>query len=779
MKRLSKNVLAVLLSVTILFSISVVSYADQSTAKEDLKNWISAADTLLRQQKNYVEGLETFKAAVNSAKSDLYLSNADFSQDIASIKTAWAGLKYSATAEIAPSVEVGGIAAVTNKEMFNYNNFGKYGAKGNGSWIVLKYDLKSVDARLRTGDVSNAYVYAYAYSETGTAKAVSGTNLPAGTNVNENNVFLTTQDYGVDGNWTHAGIFNITYDRVTRCEWTAENLGQLNAERDYFNLREGKGAENTYYFGSLFIEYSIYESVPVNAEAARWTFLAKELLTEQNNVNGKYYTSDTETAFKTAVAELENAEATNASAKIEALKTAWAALKYIKSEEIAKPEIYSGASLYNPDGYDYSRDKIGTALSVSSNWNQSIIKFVMPTDLTPEKIDSAVSVYYSIKGSLKDTPDSGPAGWTLTYKNASAYDRDTATYIGGGPGANPHYQVYSMEKNCLIDNGNPIKAYFLQFDNVDKASAWVIGGIFMDTYAYEMLPNVLTGRMKVWADRADALLEAKGDSYTGGLEEFKAALESLKAGSKENEDELIYNLKYAWNNLIYRETVLLGMPAAEIGIDVTQTEAITDFGDQNHISVMCKDGITIRFDFAVFRAPSFFDNVIEVYAEVKGSKAGEPDSTSSATWANVNGIKTDGNYPYFGAIDFVGAQKSKKQFNLDTVKTAFAEGELKGWLVKAEGCELDDVWSVGNLYAVVENKEKLFEPGDVNGDSSVNIIDLIKLKKHFAYDDKINEMAADISEDGFIASDDMISLRKILLDIDAFGDNVVNESKVF
>ena len=54
--------------------------------------------------------------------------------------------------------------------------------------------------------------------------------------------------------------------------------------------------------------------------------------------------------------------------------------------------------------------------------------------------------------------------------------------------------------------------------------------------------------------------------------------------------------------------------------------------------------------------------------------------------------------------------------------------------------------------------------GDINSDSKVNLLDLVRMKKHLANNSiKVDEIAADITVDGVINAFDISSLRKILI----------------
>lgn len=69
---------------------------------------------------------------------------------------------------------------------------------------------------------------------------------------------------------------------------------------------------------------------------------------------------------------------------------------------------------------------------------------------------------------------------------------------------------------------------------------------------------------------------------------------------------------------------------------------------------------------------------------------------------------------------------------------------------------------------------------DINGDTKVDIRDIIRLKKHFAQSEKCT-IAADVNEDGEINTKDMIHLKKILLSCEKLYDTLCvkqNLSKV-
>ncbi|MGN0492153.1 MAG: carbohydrate binding domain-containing protein, partial [Acutalibacteraceae bacterium] len=72
----------------------------------------------------------------------------------------------------------------------------------------------------------------------------------------------------------------------------------------------------------------------------------------------------------------------------------------------------------------------------------------------------------------------------------------------------------------------------------------------------------------------------------------------------------------------------------------------------------------------------------------------------------------------------------------------------------------------GGLYGdfVKEFTLTSFEPGDVNGDGSINICDLIRIKKLAAADQQGNTLA-DINGDGVLNSSDLTALRRQLLDM--------------
>lgn len=59
------------------------------------------------------------------------------------------------------------------------------------------------------------------------------------------------------------------------------------------------------------------------------------------------------------------------------------------------------------------------------------------------------------------------------------------------------------------------------------------------------------------------------------------------------------------------------------------------------------------------------------------------------------------------------------------------------------------------------------ESGNANGDSVVNILDLIRLKKYLSgMDVEIDFAGADCDDDGFVGNSDLIILRKTLLEIE-------------
>ena len=69
-------------------------------------------------------------------------------------------------------------------------------------------------------------------------------------------------------------------------------------------------------------------------------------------------------------------------------------------------------------------------------------------------------------------------------------------------------------------------------------------------------------------------------------------------------------------------------------------------------------------------------------------------------------------------------------------------------------------------------------PGDVNGDGTINIVDYIRLKKHFisGADNGNSDEGSDVNSDGAITSADLTALRNILLNVTDPGSS--NEEPV-
>lgn len=69
-------------------------------------------------------------------------------------------------------------------------------------------------------------------------------------------------------------------------------------------------------------------------------------------------------------------------------------------------------------------------------------------------------------------------------------------------------------------------------------------------------------------------------------------------------------------------------------------------------------------------------------------------------------------------------------------------------------------------------------PGDVNGDGTINIVDYIRLKKHFisGADNGNSDEGSDVNSDGAITSADLTALRNILLNVTDPGNS--NEEPV-
>ncbi|MBP0961446.1 MAG: hypothetical protein J5864_04820 [Oscillospiraceae bacterium] len=68
-------------------------------------------------------------------------------------------------------------------------------------------------------------------------------------------------------------------------------------------------------------------------------------------------------------------------------------------------------------------------------------------------------------------------------------------------------------------------------------------------------------------------------------------------------------------------------------------------------------------------------------------------------------------------------------------------------------------------------------PGDVNGDGTINIVDYIRLKKHFisGADNGNSDEGSDVNSDGAITSADLTALRNILLNVTYPGSSNTEE----
>ena len=66
-------------------------------------------------------------------------------------------------------------------------------------------------------------------------------------------------------------------------------------------------------------------------------------------------------------------------------------------------------------------------------------------------------------------------------------------------------------------------------------------------------------------------------------------------------------------------------------------------------------------------------------------------------------------------------------------------------------------------------------PGDVNGDGIINIVDFIRLKKHFisGADNGISAEGSDVNSDGSVTTADLVALRNILLNVKETGSSNV------
>lgn len=777
MKKQLRRTLSVIVSMVLTVSAFSSAFGASAAIYSDnpLDEWIEMADALMAEGKNYTVGLEEFENAYNELYDlkNFGVTDSDrINSAIDALKTAWNGLAVSEVTEVAPT---GGKANNTGFAAFGEKYINKSGIKH----FEINYNLGNPGADYWK-DVNKIYVYAYAYNSSDeVTETMEGTSLPKGSTVpNINYVRLVLNNSSL--NWP--GIRPFTDDKevylsaktVKKFEFTKESIvSKFTGSGNLIFKQPSDCSQNiNAYIGSLFIETLKYENAPASYELFNWVRRAEKLL-----ANGKTYSEGLE-AFKTAV---NNAKAETDEAKtdehISAIKAAWRALKYENAVIVAYPKAQKST--------DITGETEGLAsgwLAVKSNGRQIEARFDAENGAA-EKIAAADKVYFSIRGyRTSNTAQAPDANWSEILLNSNIYYK-TASGTSG-PNISTVTKEFTFDKELVTEklNGLELSTVLLKQGEYKSESVWIVSPIYAVTYAAEQLPP---DRLLTWAERAEELLSDSSKTFTAGLESFKAVIAEIYAADENTDaDALIARLKSAWNSLEYTESIKLGVPAAQSGTaDSTfePTDAEKALLGENYIKASNTGTLAVRFDDVdAGHSREWFDNVSEIYFYIRGYLTADESKAPNANW-NVFNLNSSSTSIKDSSV-VVKPILAKATVSVDNLKAAMDNSDTVTYnnLLMTQGDGGNSTWIVGTLYAVKNYKAHITDYGDVNGDGTTNILDLIRAKKYFAsVDAEISEYALDINDDNYLKADDLTLLRKLLLNGTVYSDNTVSEDDIF
>ena len=504
---------------------------------------------------------------------------------------------------------------------------------------------------------------------------------------------------------------------------------------------------------------------------SEWVQMADDLLNR-----GKVYSSgktEFDAAYNAAknLLEAETASDEEITACIETLKTTWAGLKIETVTEIA------------PDGgrpnddTDYAN--FGSSYNTASGKQPKIYYNINATGA--DFWSDIEMVYLYAYGYQTDTVTENlisgttlPIGGTNASQNGirlcttdyvyNAFASSTEGWVNRGSIKKIEFSKAKLSN--FINLGKLSQIMFCYQNDNNPDATLCAGSLFIVRSTYEKVP--VSYELYKWINRAENLL-AQDKTYVSGLGEFTVAVEAMyNADSTSNEDDLIDDLITAWNNLAYKETVVLGTPTLEgAGTDIT--ESYTKEDDRLGDSYVCVQSngkaLAVRFDrIGEPEYPiSFFDDITEIYFYVKGYQTEDSTLIPDSNWTNLN-ANSD---VYLSSGPNISTSLKEFRVDVETVVNKLKSNGKETYLnlLMTQGqYNKPSTWIVGTLYATRSVKLSVAKCGDVNGDGDVNILDLVRANEYLeGLVDTIPDYSFDMNDDGKIDADDLTALKKVLL----------------
>ncbi|MCQ2449189.1 MAG: dockerin type I repeat-containing protein [Clostridia bacterium] len=182
-------------------------------------------------------------------------------------------------------------------------------------------------------------------------------------------------------------------------------------------------------------------------------------------------------------------------------------------------------------------------------------------------------------------------------------------------------------------------------------------------------------------------------------------------------------------------------------------------------------GSTVNFDAYVPSGTSWWGMCWTTDANVNSIyncwSLGRTFSTQNDTWATYTAtLPDDGNDYYFYIVGAVGEWNGQEMM-VDNVTVTGANGYMLGEEDFSGGLKNSIFVTDGAVSMVNLTPEEIEATcGDLNDDGTINVVDLVILKKYLAGTrtlDAVGTVAADVDEDGEISSADVVALKSIIL----------------
>ena len=773
MKKMLQRSFSIILALSLcLVAMQITVLADTVTKAgfQSLSEWVEMADDLLSRGKEYSSGKSEFDAAYDNAVNLLeagIASDEEITDCIEDLKTAWAGLKIESVTEIAP---VDGVAIDTGSALL-----GDYYAVVERTYPKFTYVVNA--GKDFWNDVSEVYVYAYAYTTSygTTGTNIEGTTLPIGNKGSEvNYIYLSACDSNATWSHINGGETYLTRGSLKKFSFTNDKLVSKYSDTAnlIFQLQKANAENVTMTAGSLFIVRSSSEQVPISYELFKWVNRAENLLSQ-----GKTYVAGLD-EFNTAIDAAKNAtDVAEVDTLISNIKTAWQALEYVDVIEIAPVDGVENNTGCTGFG-NYYKTLAGKIPAVKYEISEEartaladateiyVYAYGYDTESGTNDIEICKNLYQGVNAPSVGHIRITDTGWKVN-KYPTCENKLTRGVV----------RKYTFEE---LPDASTIQ--FALGEDATVSTTIVVGSLFIvKGQKTEKLPS---DRLFNWIDRAEELLGADV-AYSDGLEQFNAAITAMyNADVTSNEDTLVADLRAAWNNLYYDETVAIGAPSVEGGNDITDSYTKEDdrLGD-DYVCVQSNGkAMSVRLDCdAETGFPTeWFNNVKEIYFYTRGYQTENTTQKWSSQWTNATLNTSFSTSVYCGGSN-VNYAFSKYSIDKDTVLKELNGAAFRNILVTQYELNEANTWIVGTLYATKTYKISLADYGDVNGDGLIDVKDLVRAKKYFAgITNEIEPYALDMNDDDKNAANDLVSLRNKLLNADvAYADNTVLESEVY